>query len=405
MEKLLRLGRVDEDINYSPEERRAFLELYHHRYIQREGREKFRDDIRGRWYDWEPIPGQRVRALTQQLQAAGFMPHAEHGGVYGYATQAAVRLFQEYVRTIGDPERHARRDPPSWPDGVVGDDTRYYLERWAETGQRCRWARNEESADYRRWINWLNAATRHYREQPTPAMQELAGRSHRGDSLLPEEWSFDTDEPHLIGIRRRRAAATGDRPNDDLFVLLIQGLSFYFWGSTDPRKTDGSNLSVIAGQHLYRFNWHKLQESQVDRLHKGARPAGEGVMTQTEGGALAEPKKTFNIHWSGVGGNNWSAGCQVISGRSYLNDEGERIDCGEFAAVKYADRGTVGPAGARLTMGAYCVLSDLLFCYTRPPVPGEKPTFRYTLFEENSFAAVPGIPVDEIGERLRRLCD
>ena len=104
------------------------------------------------------------------------------------------------------------------------------------------------------------------------------------------------------------------------------------------------------------------------------------------------PNPTINIHWSGLGISNWSAGCQVISGGSYLNDQGTLIDCRPFTARTDRERGQQrSSSGPRLGMGAYNLLSDLLLCYTPPQPEGEKPTFRYTLLDEALQRQVPGL--------------
>ena len=361
-----------------------------------------------------------MRELTQRLQAAGFMPNAEHGGIFGYATQAAVRLFQEYVRTIGSPDRHERRDPPSWPDGVVGSDTLFYLDDWVASGQRCRWASDERRPDYVRWMDWLAGATEYFRAHPTPLMRQLAATPRRGDSLPPDEWQFPEDEPHLIGVRRRVAQPMGDterRPPDDLFVLLIRGMTFYFWGSSDSNPSTRREGYVLEGQHRYRFNWHNISPGRRTRIYKAARPAGAGVMVVRDvhgDNALTErnrrdgfdpaPNPTFNLHWSGLGLSNWSAGCQVISGKNYINDSGDLVSCADYAARRDSERGQRrGENGPRLTMGAYSLLSDLLLTYTPTAIPGEKPTFRYSLFREEAFDLIPGLPAAELSEKLHRM--
>ena len=419
MEKLLRLGRVDENVRFSAADRETFLRLYHHPYGFAEGEIRFRDDSRNCWYAWEAVPGERIRHLTRFLQAAGFMPNATHDGIFGYVTQAAVRLFQEYVRTVDSPERHARRFPASWPDGVVGTATTTYIESWRERGTSARWSDGVPTPDYTRWINWLQAATKFYRTQPTPLMQRITAAERRGDSLPPTEWTYEPADTHLIGIRRRVGTATEvrGRAPDDLFVLLIGGKSFYFWGSTDANPSSGREGYLTEGQHRYRLNWHNIGARRRDRIYKAARPAGEGVLVVRDvhghnaltpenrrDGFDPAPNPTFNIHWSGLGSSNWSAGCQVVSGKNYFNDAGQLISCADYAARNDAQRGqrrTEG--GPRLTMGAYTVLSDLVLCYTRQPESTKKPTFLYSLFQEEAFGAIGGIDRREIEARVQDL--
>jgi hypothetical protein len=70
------------------------------------------------------------------------------------------------------------------------------------------------------------------------------------------------------------------------------------------------------------------------------------------------PNNTINIHWTGSGISNYSQGCQVIAGSSYLNSDGELIDCSAFASPLYE-----GLSQGR-TRGAYNVLTDLVLAYT-----------------------------------------
>ncbi|MCP9237762.1 peptidoglycan-binding protein [Lewinella sp. JB7] len=418
--KLLRLGRTDDPVSLTDAEKRSFLSLYHHPVGFPEGEHRFRDDSRNEWRDWEAVPGNRIRMLTQSLQKSGFMPHAAHDGIFGYVTQAAVRLFQEYVRTTDLPAVTDGQFPPSWPDGVVGADTTFHLKRWEREDRRTRWSDEERSPDHDRWIRWLQDCKAHYRQAPTETMRHLIGAARRGDSLVPDAWEFDPDEPHLVGLRFGATSglpAGRTRPVDDLFVLLLRGKTFYFWGSVDANPRQGREGYLTEGQHLYRFDWHNISPNRRTRIYKAARPAGAGVMVirdvhddnaltsrNRRDGFDPVPNPTFNVHWSGLGISNWSAGCQVISGSSYLNDRDEFIDCGPFTARNDRERGGRRVAGGpRLTMGAYTLLSDLLLVYTKQQEPGIKPIFRYTLLPEDACSRVPGIPYDELQERLRRL--
>ena len=421
MASLLRLGRMDESVKLSEEEMKSFFDLYHHPHGFARNEWRFRDDSRNAWYKLEAVRGERIGALSRFLQQAGFMPHATHDGIFGYITQAAVRLFQEYVRTIDEPLRHAARLPPCWPDGVVGKDTRYYIDAWRESGKRSRWAGDgAPTEDYGNWIAWLRAVAGHYRSTPTPLMQRIMDLDRRGDTLIPADWRYDPAEPHLVGLRRSADIPPpdgGKRSPDDLFVLLINGRSFYFSGSTDPNPRPGKEGYLTEGQHSYRFNWHNISARRRQRIYKAARPATEGVLVvrdvhdddaltaaNRERGLDLRPNPTFNIHWSGLGISNWSAGCQVISGSRYFNDAGVATDCRDYAARNDAERGHKRtPDGPRLTMGAYTVLSDLLLCYTAQHKPDEKPTFRYTLLQEETLNLIPGLNPPQLQRKLNRL--
>jgi len=280
-----------------------------------------------------------------------------------------VRLFQEYVHNIeGDKSIGA-------PDGIVGDNTWKHMMRWEAGDIKNTWAQfgiDNPSQEYKDWMAILNAAKKHYMTAKNVILDQIRNAPSTGDTLPPEEWSFDPRETHLIGIRRHQEVARQDRENDDLFILLIKGLAFTFWGSTDPSskmadRTDEAFL--VEGQHKYRLSWHKI--SNATKIYKALRPYSKGVLVYRDvinDNALTDadikkgldvPNMTINIHWSGDGGLNFSAGCQVIAGRSYISPEGRIIDCSEYSSPSYA-----GLAQGR-TRGAYNVLSDLVVCYNQ----------------------------------------
>lgn len=386
--KVLRLGRTDEDIQLGEPERAAFLNDFHHPHGFANGEARFRDDTRNHWWPWEAVPGRRVRTLTRFLNAAGFMPNATHDGIFGYVTQAAVRLFQEYVRTIDPPPPG---QPAIWPDGVVGPATQYHIDRWTASKGRGRWCQADEpTADFLGWIEHLKSVTEDLRHRPTQLLQRIATLPD-SDTLPPSEWTVDPAHPQLIGIRHGDVG--GDV--DDEFVLLLNGRVFAFSGSTDPRGRHDREARLVPGRHRYRFDWHNI--SRRERIYKAARPAGAGVLVTRDGTLDARPNPTINIHWNGLGISNWSAGCQVISGSFYTNDDGNLIDCTAYCARNDAERGTKRtPDGPRLTMGAYTLLSDLLLCYTPTPPKGKKPTFPYTLLPNEWLglrAATPAPPL------------
>jgi hypothetical protein len=118
------------------------------------------------------------------------------------------------------------------------------------------------------------------------------------------------------------------------------------------------------------MSWHKI--SDVAKVYKALRPySGRGVLVFRDKNAndaldtadvqhgLFAPNPVINIHWSGIGRSNWSAGCQVIAGSSYLNPDGKLIDCTGFAAPGYSALGRNGK-----TRGAYNVLCDLVLAYS-----------------------------------------
>ena len=162
-------------------------------------------------------------------------------------------------------------------------------------------------------------------------------------------------------------------------------------GSTDPnpRLAERSDEAyLVEGQHKYRFGWHKI--SSVNKVYKALRPYSTGVLVFRDQNAtnaltneniqkgLDEPNTTINIHWSGDGDFNFSAGCQVIAGKSYIAPGGKRIDCRGYASESYA-----GLASGK-TRGAYNVLCDVTVCY----MPLEVDTLWYTLGREENLLEI-----------------
>ncbi|MBI5917582.1 MAG: hypothetical protein HY842_19610, partial [Bacteroidetes bacterium] len=92
-------------------------------------------------------------------------------------------------------------------------------------------------------------------------------------------------------------------------------------------------------------------------------------------GLDSKPNGSINIHWSGKGETNYSAGCQVIAGQSYFNHEDKLIDCSAFASPGYSD------LAKGKTRGAYNMLTDLILCYA----PEGVQTITYTLSRDESF--------------------
>ena len=55
-------------------------------------------------------PAMCVAEVQEGLQAIGFFPNSKVDGIYGYRTQSAIRLFQEYLRSVEKIEEMCIRD-------------------------------------------------------------------------------------------------------------------------------------------------------------------------------------------------------------------------------------------------------------------------------------------------------
>ncbi len=403
--RTIKLGATD--LGHLPSNPAEFLEPYHPFMTdEQKGKQAFRDEGNHQWRPFQEIEGENVRALQTFLKEAGFMPTGTIDGIFGYRTLAGLRLFQEYVRTVDHKPEIGK------PDGIAGPNTWKHIEAWKteRTGTPefvCQWNRLGEAPteSYNDWIELIRAAKEFYLSNNHPIIEMTGLFPQKSDTLPVADWNVSTDQIHLIGIRRNEENEVGERrENDDLFALLIHGMVFYFWGSTDPNPNMASRTDIpflTEGQHLYTFGWHKI--SQAHKVYQALRPASNGVLVfrdrnmnkafdlnDISSGLDAQPNPTINIHWSGIGKTNFSAGCQVIAGQSYLNHQNDLVDCSEFASVTYGD------LGHGKTRGAYNLLSDLILNYA----PEGVHHVRYTLGRDETSFLSDKLNSEWIGEKV-----
>jgi len=376
--QLLKLGDIDQN---TPT---VLLDTYFNPYHGRDmpSMRKFRGDRNFDWIGFQTIPSDDIKRLQMFLRETGFQPHGDINGIFGYRTIAGVRLFQEYIRTIeGDPS-------VGIPDGVVGNKTRFHIDRWKKNGKQAIWKADtgHQSPEFNQWIEVLNKLKAKYIIDPTPTLQAVSDYSGVSDTLAVKDWDFDPSEIHLIGIRRLEWLKTHTRSNDDLFVLLINGMVFKFFGSTDPNPSMASRRDtpfLVHGQHKYRFGWHKLGELNK-KVYRALKPRSIGVLVcrdhNVDQSLTLEdlrhgltPNNSINVHWSGTGTSNWSAGCQVLCGRSYINNLNKLVDCTPFSAANYTELDNK-------TRGAYSVAADLITIFARK---GEEAAMYTLLYEED----------------------
>jgi hypothetical protein len=335
-------------------------------------------------YTPEPQQPMTVTAMQQTLKATGFLPGGKVDGICGYRTRAAMRLFQEYVRSV---ERL-----PCVPDGRLGPETQQHLQRWTGSRLVSEWAptiaRWQAGAlgqtEYSDWLSLLGKVKERYLASPTEMLRLVNAFPGKTDTRKVADWDFAPDVVHLIGVRR------SEKTNkfDDLFTLLIKGLVFTFQGSTDPGATShplGAPF-LVQGQHDYHFGWHKSQHLAVRPSDKGVlvvRSKGDFRLDDADLSKGLEANSTIHIHWGGKGlkfdVNNWSEGCQVINGSAYIGPNNDRIDCSSFVAT---NNGEVASNPSK-TRGAYNLLADLVLGLGGD-LPGN--TVRYTLLMEQDLA-------------------
>ena len=392
--------------------REAYFKKYHSRFWNRfrnktRLRQQFRGEGLDEWIEPVRIEGNNIKNLQRFLNERGFMPGARLDGIFDYWTLSSVRLFQEYIRTVEGIEEIGVAD------GRVWNGTHKHMIRWVEDDLYCHWGpdRSKMSTDpfywsnqtkeYALWLSLLERVKAHYiqklettvnPEEDVELFQLLEiEKFHRDtDTLKIHDWTFNPKDIHLIGFRCFQERKDLNRGNDDLFVLLMNGMVFKFWGSADPRpyytqKFDGLEPYLVEGQHKYIFGWHKTQAADSGKVYKSLVPAGAGVLvfrdwSKTDAlneGDIREglsynkkgrrnPNGSINIHWTADGTDNWSAGCQVISGRSYVNDKGKLIDSSEYSANKYVKVSHISKPGVTKNRGAYTFLSDFVFAYSEP---------------------------------------
>lgn len=388
MKHTLSLANYDDHLS-KEEYIKPFLKEYHTRIS---GNKKLSHMRHGDLFAWAPlkaVPGEAVKTLQSFLLHAGiFPPVAEIDGFFGYGTQAGVRLFQEYNRVY-----EGKSD--IIPDGVVGKGTWALMKEWQDANKKVeKWTRGKPTREFKRWLSLIENAKKHYLQpanahiitemvnKEVAALNAQAGQAPV-DTFAVKDWTADPEDVHLIGIRQNEDRGGSGRVNDDLFVLLINGMVFKFWGSTDPLGVERRDEPfLVEGQHKFRFGWHNVTKSA--KLYQGLNPYQRGVLVfrddkVTNDNALTEadikkgldkkPNTTINIHWTGIGRaqgqdkTTWSEGCQVIAGESYVDNEGNRIDCTRFAASGSSDIQANTTSKIRKTKSAYNVFTDLVLLF------------------------------------------
>lgn len=373
----------------------------------------------GGWADFKPLAADnemKVAEAQQFLKDAGFFPHGEVDGICGYRTTSAIRLFQEYVRTVEG------KTEIGYPDGKFGNVSAGQVRRWQANNQKADWApfsAANPSPEYAQWMALLLKVKDHYLANPSETLKKVDAFAKACDTVKVKGWDFDPNNIHLVGIRHRKAAQAGDGKQvlDDVFILLIRGMAFKFYGSTEPGTKKAAKYPFLAqGQHRYRFGFHKL--SELNEAYHALRPLDKGVLVLRSenliptdadlSGPLDGPVSDINIHWSGGVTENagWSAGCQVITGRSYINHLNQPINCSNFAASAPFSKEAYANLGKKIggvyrTKGAYTVLEDLVAALSGA-VKGDN-VVRYMLLLEQDLKLHPEIGEGKAKEILARL--
>ncbi|MDX2234830.1 MAG: peptidoglycan-binding protein [Hyphomonadaceae bacterium] len=341
-----------------------------------------------------PLPGlMSIAEVQQALRTLGFFPGGETDGIYGYRTLSAIRLFQEYVRTM---ERQR-----CLPDGRFGPETQAHLKRWLATGQQPDW--RPQPGEYEAWLSLLEGVKQKYLATPGPVLEKVNAFTGAMDTRKVANWiTTGPGHIHLIGVRRQEAT----NKFDDIFVLLMKGLVFKFQGSTEPGSStheDGPPY-IVQGQHDYRFGWHRSTYLALRPKNlSGVLVIRAGANKKLDDADLArglKPEPSINIHWGGRGVGrdvkDWSEGCQVINGEVYVNPAQQFEVCSDFAAT-----GSKEPlTKPEKTRGAYNVLVDVVTALS-----GDMPdnTVTYTLLTEADLDLAPPLKQSLADARARVL--
>lgn len=370
--------------------------------VDRSFEQEFRAD--DGWKTIQSVSGKAVVALQKSLSDLGFLSPGYQEGIFGYQTEAAVRICQEYLRTVGGMPQ------VGGADGIYGPNTARVLKDWTGKGHAFDWADDEESSEAEAILRLLFTWKMHCSKKMPAYARSVSVFGKSCDTLDLKDWTFAPGNIHLIGIRNEEGNPHDTQEDNDLFLLVIRGKVFKFWGSTTANSTfvssSQSSPFLVEGQHRFRIGWHKITDKS--KIYRALVPTHEGVLVYRDRNknyaleqeeiqaGLTGPNPTIHVHWSGLGISNWSAGCQVIAGRSYENPEGEIINYSGMAARTYSD---LGPGRTR---GAYQIMLDLI------QISSPQPEVLFTLISLDDFNSLAkhanGISwhIDQVLERLKK---
>ena len=190
------------------------------------------------------------------------------------------------------------------------------------------------------WIKRLGSLKIKLQKQPGPEHTKVIEYEPPSDTRKVDEWDFDTGEAHLIAIRKLPLIPrVFDAKKDDaLFVLLVDGETYVFYGftghfdTTVKKGTRGKTKTgfIAEGQHKYRIENTGAERRLV--------PYEDGVLLfqdrdknrqlsdkEVKAGLYPEPIETANIQWYPLGNSNTLTGIQFISEDSYLDPRNEIV--------------------------------------------------------------------------------
>src|SRR5215813_9847239 len=133
---------------------------------------KLRGEKDGEWAEFRPlgVSAMTVAEAQRFLRDAGFFPFGKDDGICGYRTLSAIRLFQEYVRSVEGAVGIGS------PDGVMGPKTISHASRWKAKNQKADWVgvtAARPSPEYAKWMSLLRKAKEKYVAAPNAMLRML----------------------------------------------------------------------------------------------------------------------------------------------------------------------------------------------------------------------------------------
>jgi hypothetical protein len=125
----------------------------------------------------------KVADVQGALKALGFFPGGPADGICGYRTQAAIRLFQEYV--------HSVEKLDCVPDGRFGPQTeQQHLGRWLGDHKVPNWSAAVDGwrsntlagTEYAAWLGLLEQVKAQYTSNPNRMLQMVNAFSQPADT-------------------------------------------------------------------------------------------------------------------------------------------------------------------------------------------------------------------------------
>ncbi len=124
----LKLGHFDS--NKNPPSWKAYIQTYHEHGMRSDA---FRAEANNKWVKPSKVEGKAVTQLQQKLSKLGYLNDSQVDGIFGYRTFSAVRLYQEYTRTVTGNASVGK------PDGIVGPKTHKSITDSVRNKELCEW--------------------------------------------------------------------------------------------------------------------------------------------------------------------------------------------------------------------------------------------------------------------------